>query len=79
MLLNSYFKFICRSSVHCQQDRKSPDVSDEYKGNGKYEPLKEQKAETGMPENTAPPEKTVPPPFITAGHVKGFPKGCQIK
>lgn len=66
------------SAVHLPPDRKSVDVSDEYKGNGKYEPLKEQQTEADVPDNlnvnTGKPEKPASP-TIAKDHLKGFTKG----
>ncbi|KAF8784884.1 Transmembrane protein KIAA1109 like protein [Argiope bruennichi] len=68
------------SAVHLPQDRKSPDISDEYKGNGKYEPLKEQHVDIDAPDNTntVKPEKTTSP-VIHKDHLKGFTKALIVR
>nr|XP_042899305.1 transmembrane protein KIAA1109 isoform X2 [Parasteatoda tepidariorum] len=60
------------STTHVTQDRKSLDVSEEYRGSGKYEPLKEQQADT-VDNNFS--EK----PDVPKENLKGFTKALIVR
>lgn len=73
--MNHVSNFNRCSAVHLPQDRKSVDVSDEYKGNGKYEPLKEQQTDADIPDHQNINTEKPASPGMAKDHLKGFTKG----
>ncbi|KFM73895.1 hypothetical protein X975_01879, partial [Stegodyphus mimosarum] len=70
------------SAAQIPPERKSPDVSEEYKGNGKYEPLKEQQVDADVPDsqiNTALKSGKPLSPLLAKDNLKGFTKALIVR